>query len=122
MAGQPQYYKTPEEMQIAIDKYFDSCSQSEGEIKPTVTGLALALGFASRQSLIDYEEKGEFFYTVKIAKLRVENYIEQRLYEANATGSIFNLKNNFAWKDKTEVDTNVTYSDKLDKMKNALDE
>ena len=61
-------YKTPEEMQKVIDEYFESC---EGEIltdadgnavlnkygmpvrigekPPTVTGLALALGFTGRQ-------------------------------------------------------------------------
>ena len=105
--GRPPLYKTAEEMQEAIDAYFADCENPDKPKHITITGLALALGFATRKSLLEYEAKDEFVNTIKRAKLRVENYIENRLFEANATGSIFNLKNNFDWKDKTEVDQNL---------------
>ena len=61
-AGQPPYYKTPEDMQIAIDAYFRDIAihniENPDNIKhPTVTGLALGLGFCSRNSLLHYEER-----------------------------------------------------------------
>lgn len=101
MMGRPVKYETPEEMQVIIDQYFKDCKENKEH--PTVTGLALSLNM-TRKGLIDYENKDnpEFGNTIKKAKAKVENYIEQRLYENNVTGCIFNLKNNFGWKDKTE--------------------
>jgi len=75
---------------------------------PTVTGLALFLN-TSRQTLLEYEgevegrEKGdEFADTIKGAKDLIEHHWEEMLKGSNVTGVIFNLKNNFSWKDKTE--------------------
>lgn len=69
----------------------------------TITGLAMALG-TSRETLINYEKRDEFFDTIKAAKIRVEQYWELQLLGNHATGPIFNLKNNYGWKDKTEQD------------------
>lgn len=93
-------YKTAEEMQLVIDDYFD------GEDIPTVAGLTLALGFCTRKSLFDYEGKEEFVNTVKRAKLRIEGFLEHRLIEGKGqvAGVIFNLKNNFSWRDRHDVD------------------
>lgn len=102
--GKPPKIKSPEEMQTKVDAYFKHCEE-EGE-HPTITGLAIGLGFVSRQSLLDYAKMGEYSCTIKAAKARVERYIEQRLYDSNPTGCIFNLKNNFGWKDKVEQDVN----------------
>lgn len=103
--GRPPKYNTPEEMQILIDKYFADCNNNE---KPyTITGLALALDL-DRVSLLNYADKEEFFSTIKKAKLRVENYLEQRLInDSSTTGLIFNLKNNFGWKDRQDINANV---------------
>jgi len=73
------------------------------QIPYTVTGLALALD-TSRETLVNYESKQEFFDTIKRAKLRCENFNELMLYSNSPTGTIFNLKNNYGWKDKTETD------------------
>lgn len=108
--GRPRAYKTVEQMQEKIDKYFIDCDANK--IPYTVTGLALALDM-SRQELIDYtgrvDENGEpFLYTIKKAKNKVENYSEIKLISGNnPTGVIFSLKNNFGWKDKQEIDTNI---------------
>jgi predicted adenine nucleotide alpha hydrolase (AANH) superfamily ATPase len=129
MSGRPPKYETPEEMQEAIDSYFSDIETHNEEVvrkelsasllkHPSVTGLTLALGFSERKSLIDYSEKDEFLHTIKKAKLRVENYVEERLYHNNAAGCIFNLKNNFGWKDKQEIENtgniNIMYSDEQD--------
>jgi len=72
------------------------------EQKPyTITGLALALD-TSRETLLDYEDKAEFSDTIKKAKDKCHNYVEKSLLTGNPTGAIFNLKNNYGWKDKTE--------------------
>ncbi len=95
--GMTPKYKTPEAMQKAIDAYFVQCDE---EKKPyTVTGLALALDFADKKSLRDYQEKDEFSPLIKRAKLKVEMAYERRLSGANATGAIFALKN-MGWRDQ----------------------
>lgn len=100
-------YETAEEMQDIIDNYFKDCTGLDGlkPKHPTVTGLALALDL-TRQGLIEYSHKDKAFSdTIKRAKSKVEEYIEQALFGTGVTGCIFNLKNNFGWKDA--VDHNV---------------
>jgi len=113
--GRPPKYKTKEEIQEKIDKYFMDCDRNSEPY--TVTGLGLALDM-SRQDLINYSNKEEFFDTIKKAKLRVENYLEKRLINDNsATGIIFNLKNNYGWKDKQEnLNVGVSYEDYIKKV------
>lgn len=92
--GRPRFYSSPGDMQTAIDAYFDTVESI------TICGLALALGFMDRNSLLDYEGYSpEFFRTLKVAKSRVEAYYEEHLVENNVAGSIFALKN-FGWQDK----------------------
>ena len=96
--GRPRKYKSPEEMQKRIDDYF------EGNDKPTICGLTLALGFVERKALLNYEGYSKAFYaTIKRAKTVVERYYERNLaINTRATGSIFALKN-FDWTDKQEI-------------------
>lgn len=97
-AGRPLKFKTVEDLEKAIDKYFN-----ETDIKEwTITGLALALD-TSRETLCDYEEKDGYSDTIKKAKLMVENSYELDLKKYGRAGTIFALKN-FDWKDKSEVD------------------
>lgn len=116
--GRKKMFNSPEEMQAKIDAYFKDCegqvlTDKEGEpilnkfdepimvgAKPlTVTGLALALGFTTRQSLLNYQGRGEFRAIIESAKLRIENYAETRLFDRDGcNGARFNLQNNFrAW-------------------------
>lgn len=122
-AGRPPKYKNAEELQEKIDRYFADCEPKplmiNGHVatdkkgapiitsKPlTITGLALALGFNSRQSLLNYEGKKEFVDTITRAKARVEQYTEERLFDKDgAAGARFSLANNFeGWKDRQEID------------------
>ena len=112
--GRPPKWKTVKELQDLIDAYFLSITNEKGEyIKPpTITGLAIALG-TTRNTLVDYEEKDEFLRTIKEAKSRCEQWVEQNalMGKANPTFSIFNLKNNYGWKDKQETDITTNGKD-----------
>jgi len=120
--GRPPLYKTKEEMQLKIDEYFEICKgeylkDENDEIvlnkyglpvrindkAPTVTGLALYLGFESRKSLLDYSGKQEFIYTILRAKARCEEYAESRLFDRDgARGAEFSLRCNFKWKESSD--------------------
>lgn len=97
--GRPPYYDTPEDIQPAIDAYFVACEMRREPF--TITGLALALGFSSRQSLDDAAKRPGFSDVIKRAKLRVENGYEIRALGNNPTGAIFCLKN-MGWEDKQQ--------------------
>ena len=126
--GRPPSYKSVEEIQEKIDAYFKECEgkillDAEGnpmlnkfeepiiyDKKPlTVTGLALALGFNSRTSLLNYQGKEEFMNTITRAKTIVEQYAETRLYDKDgANGAKFSLANNFeGWKEKQAIEADV---------------
>lgn len=126
--GRPPMYKSVEEMQDKIDAYFKSCEGTVytddegtpvldkfsrpvivGERPLTITGLALALGFNSRQSLLNYQEKEEFVDTIMRAKAVVEQYAEERLFDKDgANGAKFSLANNFeGWKEKQQIEAEV---------------
>lgn len=109
--GSSPLFKSPEDLQELIDSYFESCITDKTPI--TITGLIYHIGFASRQTFYDYEEKIEFADTIKRARLKVENHYEKLLQGTNSTGSIFALKN-FGWKDKQEVEHSgeMTINDK----------
>lgn len=81
--------------------YFEECEDTEKH--PTVSGLAYYLD-VDRRTLTNYQNKDEFFPTIKRAKAYIESYLEQRLFGQTVTGVIFNLKNNFDWKDKKELE------------------
>lgn len=115
--GAPRKWKSVKAMQKAIDAYFESCKGTplmiDGDVAtdkygrpiildekpPTVTGLALSLGFTGRQALIDYQGRPEFADTVTRAKSRCEEYAESRLYDKDgANGAKFSLGCNFGWR------------------------
>lgn len=79
---------------------------------PSLGKLALFLGI-HRETLLNYSKDPEYFDTIKEARQKIENYLEDELYRnGTVTGIIFNLKNNFGWKDKSEVE--VSSSNKLE--------
>ena len=124
--GKPPFYESVEDMKKAIDDYFEWCKGQpliiDGEVMfdkagqpimlgvhpPTVTGLALALGFNSRQGLLNYQVKDEYHDTITRAKAFVERYAEERLFDKDgANGAKFSLANNFEnWREKQSVDMN----------------
>ncbi len=104
MVGRPPKYSDVEKLSDSIDKYFKICEEKKRN--PSITGLALYLGFESRQSFYDYEKNEEYSYTIKKARLRIENMYEEKLLSNTVTGAIFALKN-LGWSDKQEIDHTV---------------
>jgi len=96
--GRPPAYGSPEELQVKIDEFFDDESPAR-----SITGLCYYLGFASRQSFYDMEEREEFTYTIKKARLRIEMFYEECLMTKPPAGAIFALKN-LGWSDRQEID------------------
>jgi hypothetical protein len=97
----PLKFKSVEILQEKIDKYFKETPKDEW----TITWLAVFLD-TSRETLINYQEKEEYFDTIKKAKDMVEMWYEIDLKKKGNTWTIFALKN-FWWVDKTEVDNNT---------------
>ena len=97
-------YNNSEELEEKINKYFNECDKLK---KPyTLGGLALYLDI-DRKTLLNYSKNEEYFHTIKKAKQRVECQLEESLYRlGNNTGVIFNLKNNFGWKDNMQEENN----------------
>lgn len=108
VTGRPSLFNSPEELQAKVDQYFESVRgidpNTNGNIKKlpiTITGLALYLGFESRQSFYDYEKNELFSYIIKRARTMVEYAYELRLEDSKPTGAIFALKN-LGWVDSRE--------------------
>ena len=115
--GRKPTFTSAEEMQEKIDAYFASCEPEllrDGDGTPmlnkngepvyvggrpmTIQGLALALGLTSRQSLLNYKAKREFVDTVTRARLRVEQYAAERLFDRDAQrGAQFTLAYGFGY-------------------------
>lgn len=143
--GQSKQWDSPEELQKDIDKYFEFCDnrivkvyiKSAQEIqempKPipyTIEGLCEVLD-CDRATLLNYERREGyemFFNTIKKAKLKIQkNKLERGLDgDSNPAVSIFDLKNNHGYKDKTETDVNQKttlniITDNPDEVNNLLD-
>ena len=115
--GRKPTFTSAEEMQEKIDAYFASCEREllrDADGNPVlnkngepvyvggrpmiIQGLALALGFTSRQSLLNYKAKREFVDTVTRARLRVEQYAAERLFDRDAQrGAQFTLAYGFGY-------------------------
>lgn len=120
--GRPPFFNSSDDLQSKIDEYF-ATGVKKKKIKvgkppkeivieipvPTITGLCIFLGFESRQSFYAYEQKDGFSYTIKRARLFIENEYEELLQTGNTTGAIFALKN-FGWVDKQEIDQKTEHS------------
>src|SRR5690606_32019794 len=99
-------FKNVQELKDAIDEYFEWCDnriqhvyspKAEAVIEVinpapyTMAGLARRIGL-SRQGLMEYKGKGDKYSdAIKAARDKVQEDVETRLMEKNATGAIFNL-------------------------------
>lgn len=125
--GKPLAFETVKELDERVESFFTSedayiINEKDGVeekiFAPTISGLALHLG-VDRKTICNYSHKEEYFPTIKKARARIEAHLEKKLFGNNVTGLIFNLKNNFDWKDKSEVaQTNIemTHEEWLDSL------
>lgn len=125
--------RTPEVMQAAIEQYFSDCQgdllrDEDGNLMldkagmpicvgnrpPTVSGLSLALGFASRQALLQYRARGKLAEMVARAVTRCEAYTEEQLYDREGIrGAEFSLRHNFRWGEADAAENDLQQVAKL---------
>ena len=106
-------YKDEESLQKKIDDYFNHCGE-----KATISGLAYHLGFVSRQSIYDYENKNQsksLSYIMKRAVLKIENAHEEGMFNQSNAGHIFWLKNR-GWTDTQNINqkSEITITDQTE--------
>ena len=99
-----------------IDDYFRSCygepmvDEETGGVKldkkgkpvasgkrpPTLSGLALAMGFASKADMLRYQGKPEVMTAIQRGRTRVEQYAEEKLFDKESSaGAKFVLEKDF---------------------------
>lgn len=114
--GRPPQYEDPEEMAKKLAEYLDY----EDSFKPkdaktgagkgiyTIEGAALFLGFASRQSMHDYEKKdAKFAYVINRFKLFLTHWNVQKLYWGGTyMAAQFWLRNHGGYTDESTVNQN----------------
>jgi hypothetical protein len=95
-------YKDKEKLKKLIDAYFVDCDERNAPY--TMSGLAYALNI-DRDTLVNYGKDELFSDLIKNAKARVQRQLEENGLsgKGNSTFTIFNLKNNYGWKDQQEV-------------------
>lgn len=125
--GRKPVYETPEELQEEINNFFEYIKGEFHEVEreakvgrkmikikeriwdrepepATITGLFLFLGFASRQSMLDYKAKDALYSDIIVrGKARVEHAYENRLHSQHVNGAIFALQNIAGWQNKKDV-------------------
>jgi hypothetical protein len=99
-------------MAVQIEDYFNTLkpvinAHGVEEYRPTVTELALHLGFESRQSFYEYEVKPRFTYILRQAHALVQIVHEKKVFDPNCTGSIFMLKNMGYDKGDAQITNNI---------------
>jgi len=105
--GRPRTIESPEAFEAMAEAYFKGCERDG--VPVTWTGLCLAVGLSSRQSMETYKsgeydtEEVKFSDSCKKALARVELEYEKRLIIDGGSGPIFALKN-FGWRDRQEHD------------------
>lgn len=136
--GRPRKY-TRKGLREALEHYFRSISRTvaardaagriirndDGEefrtveyaVPPSITGLCLRLGI-DRSTWQNYCDSRETAELCREARLRIEAYLEQELLtrRKGLQGVIFNLQNNYGWKQKQEVELG---KDTRESMKHA---
>ena len=111
--GRPQKY-TPKSLNEKAQEYFDKCdatvlavNDKTGMVthKPkTLSGLCLWL-WVEKTYISEKAKNEKFSKTIKELRSNVENCIEEWIltWSYSSTPGIFNLKNNFGWRDQKEI-------------------
>lgn len=74
------------------------------QVKPYAIAALAAFLDTSRQTLINYANRDQFFDTIARAKVKCEAYTEEQLFSGKpATGAIFSLTNNYGYISKLDL-------------------
>lgn len=134
-------FKNAEDIKARIERYFRSCEPVQAvddecapvfdkngapvyavqEVPLTVSGLAIALGFGSREELLSYRGKPFAEAAIRSALLRIENYAEERLFDkGQSSGAKYFLEGNFkSWGE--DGDSGADTIRRLDEVLETLD-
>ena len=126
-------FRSAEEVNTKIERYFRSCEPVQAvddecapiyavqEVPLTVSGLAIALGFGSREELLSYRGKPFAENAIRSALLRIENYAEERLFDkGQSSGAKYFLEGNFkAWSEDGDGENDTIR--RLDEVLETLD-
>ena len=125
MATSGPFFKTPIGLAMRIGRYFgyirgklhpQDDAVKQGNVKPgaiiwdrepeppTITGLALFLGFNSLKDFEVFERKKQYAAILKRGRLLIEAAYEKKLHQQPASGAIFALKS-MGWNEQPEVRT-----------------
>lgn len=120
--GRPPKYKTKSVLSRKVNEYFENSGTKTKDgafTLYTVQGLCVYLDIC-RDTLNEYEKKEEFSDTIKRAKKKIEkNNLEgATLGYFSVPMTIFNLKNNFGWKDTQNIEHSGTV--KIQKLEEIL--
>ena len=126
-AGRPRKYATKKALSYAVERYFRSISRTrpamdqmgrriqndDGEdivvleyvVPPSVGSLCLYLGI-DRSTWQNYCDDPALAPVTALTRARIEAYLEEQLLtrEKGLQGIIFNLQNNYGWRQKQEVE------------------
>lgn len=131
--GRPRVFKTPEEMQVLLDEYFEIKSGhtrkmvlKNGAIvevpdpEPvSIAGICAYLGI-TYDTLSEYQKLDGFSVSITQAKLICEEFAVNMCFKGKNKAD-FVLQNNFGWRNrstsenKTENTTKIVYIDKEEK-------
>lgn len=105
--GRPPKYETPEQIHDKIAEYLQ-WEEKTSKGKYTLEGAALFMGFASVQSMYDYEKRdSKFSYVINRYRLFLTHYHAQRLtWVGSYQGSSFWLKNFGGYKEEATINQN----------------
>ena len=108
----PKPFLTPQQFEYGAIEYMKSLEESGN--KPTITGLALHLGFASKQSVYDYRKREGYEHVAARAVTMIENSYEQQLANGRGDGGVVFALKNFGWTDKQEIQHSEKVTDSGD--------
>lgn len=102
-------FATPVLMEREVELYFFDCEARN--TTPTLSGLALSLGFSTLGALRRYEgyDEGEYKGVIDRARLRIMDLLEQAVASGRGAGAQFLLKNmdKDEWRDRTETSVDL---------------
>lgn len=105
-------FQSPEQMQEAIQEYFETTKQKNGVYKPTLTGMCFHIGITLK-TMYDYEKREPYCYTVTMARTFIQSCYETNLYGFAWGGAAFALKNigKGDWNDEVIQNVNQTVTE-----------
>jgi len=134
--GRPMKYNTREDLEKAIDNYFDKCKLNKKTIitkdgildvispkVPTIAGLAYAIG-VDRQTVYNYEKNQEYFDIIKRARDYILAEIESAAINDDVNnGPVIFVMKNYGYSDKQEIEHSGGIEQRLnsDQVKEEID-